>query len=294
MKSFITFSTSTALLLAAFFITGCSSGGGGAAAPVTSYTGSTTPAAIDDTNAQAIGTTAGESIQPAASTSNTPYGISIDSSIDMKQLNKLVLAVARQASNLPAGLDFSNEFCSSGTATSNDPSSTSGPVTLNVTFSNCVILDGNGETLNGIVNIRIDDISDSNSGFTATYSNFTVTDPVNGTTTINATIVCDGSFSCTYSSDFVGSDGAIHRVSDFNISGSSTSGYSGSATFYHNSYGEVSIIVSGVTYGGSCGSIPNGGSISFTSSTGSSGTINFSSTCTVSGTWSNGSGSGSF
>lgn len=210
----------------------------------------------------------------------------------MKQLNTLVLAIAHHKSNLPAGLDVSDEFCSSGTATSNDINSSSGPVTLNITFSNCVILDGNGETVNGKVNVHIDDVSNFNSGFTATYSNFTVTDPVNGTTTINATIVCDGNFSCTYSSDFVGSDRATHRISNFNVSGAASTGYSGSATFYHSSYGEASITFSGITYG-ACGAQPDGGNISF-SSAGSSGTINFNSDCTVSGTWNSGSASGSF
>lgn len=284
---------SSSLVLAAslILITSCSSGGGGTA-PIT-YSGSTTPAAIDGTNAEAIGATAGEAIQIADSSTGLPAGITSDNStpIDMTSINNLVISLANNH-NLPAGIDVSAETCSSGSASVTDPGNVqSGPVTITITFSNCVLIDNfstSATTVSGTVTLHYDDIADFDSGFTITYTNFTVIDET-GTHTINMTMVCD-SLGCTFNSDFVGSDGATHRVTNFTIFGDATSGFSGSATFFHSEHGEVSISFTGITYSDSCGSTPNGGDISFSSSNGSSGTITFSSDCTVSGTWNDGIG----
>lgn len=288
------FRKSSYLLLTAslVLITSCSSSGGGGTS-IVEYSGSTTPAAIDDTNAETIGTAAGESVQIADSSTDLPTGILSDDGtpIDMTVINNVVISLARSI-NLPAGIDVSAETCSSGTASVTDPGQvTSGPITITITFSNCTLI-GDDVTVNGTATFHIDDVAAVDQVFTITYTNFTVTD-ASGTTTINMTMVCDNN-GCTINSDFVGSDGVTHRVTNFSVFGDASNGFNGSATFFHGTYGEVNIIITNVTYGGDCGSVPNGGTINFRSSNGSSGTIIFNSDCSVSGTWNNGVSSGSF
>lgn len=292
MNKFITLSASSMLLLGAFFITSCSSGGGGSAPAVTSYTGSTTAATIDASNAEVIGTAAGESVQIAGSSTGLPSGVTIvNTTVDLTEINNIIISNL-DVLNLPAGIDISGQLCSTGTASSTNPGQvTSGPVDITVTFNSCALLYSD-VTLSGTVKTHYNDIGDYNAGFTATYTNFKVTD-VNGTTTVNMTMVCTSGISCTYNSDFVGTDGTTHRIADFNIFGNATDGFNGTATFYHGTYGSVSINAIGITYG-SCGTYPDGGEITFSNTNGSSGTIIFSGDCTVSGTWSNSGGSGSF
>lgn len=296
MNKFITLSTSSALLLlGAFFITSCSSSGGGGDTPAAStiYTGSTTPAAIDVNNAEAIGKAAGESVQIANSSTGLPVGITIDNGIaaNLTEINKIIIANI-DALTLPAGVDISADFCSSGTASATDPgSATSGPVDITATFNNCALISSN-ITVSGTVKMHFDDIANTNAGFSITYTNFKVTD-ANGTTTINMSMICTSNASCTFNSDYVGTDGVTHRVTDFSFFGNASTGFNGTATFFHGTYGSISITATNITYG-SCGTYPDGGSIAFSSTNGSSGTIIFNSDCSVSGTWDNGVTSGSF
>lgn len=296
MNKFITLSTSSALLLlGAFFITSCSSSGGGGDTPAAStiYTGSTTPAAIDVNNAEAIGKAAGESVQIANSSTGLPVGITIDNGIaaNLTEINKIIIAHI-DVLTLPAGVDISADFCSSGTASATDPGSvTSGPVDITATFNNCVLISSN-ITVNGTVKMHFDDIANTNAGLSITYTNFKVTD-ANGTTTINMSMICTSNASCTFNSDYVGTDGVTHRVTDFSFFGNASTGFNGTATLFHGTFGRISITATNITYG-SCGTYPDGGSIAFSSSNGSSGTIIFNNDCSVSGTWDNGVTSGSF
>ena len=293
MKTFTSLPISSALLLVAFFITGCSSGGGGTAAPVTSYTGSTTPAAIDADNAETIGKASGEAIQIANSSTGLPVGITIDDAIvaNLTEINKIIISHI-DVLTLPVGVDISANLCSTGTASATDPGDVqSGPVDITATFSNCALIYSD-ITISGTAKMHFDDIANTNADFSITYTNFKVTD-ANGTTTINMSMVCTSGSACVFNSDFVGSDGTTHRVSNFSFYGSASTGYNGSATFYHGSFGSVSITAINITYG-SCGTYPDGGDISFSSSNGSSGTIIFASDCSVSGTWNNGVTTGSF
>ncbi len=295
MNKFITFSTASALLLGAFFITSCSSGGGdaGIQEAVTSYSGSTTPAAIDIDNAKAIGTAAGESVQIANSSTGLPLAISVNDTTanNLAEINKIIISHI-DILTLPAGVDISSDFCSSGLASATDPGNvSSGPVDITATFSNCALYYSD-ITISGTAEMHFDDIGNQNAGFSIIYTNFKVTD-VNGTTTINMTFECSSSTSCTFNSDYVGSDGVTHRVTDYDFYGSASTGYNGSATLYHGTYGSVSIDATSITFG-SCNTYPDGGSIAFSSTNGSSGTITFNSDCSTSGTWTNTAGSGTF
>lgn len=293
MNKFLTISTSTALLLGAFIITSCSSDDGTTGTTGTTFDGNSSPAAIDASNVEAIGKSAGESVQKADASTGLPGAITITTSTDMNQINNIVLATAN-ISDLPASVDISSQICTSGTASSTFPTVSSGPADIVTTYSNCLVI-GSEITIDGKATIHYDDILNLTVNFSITYSNFTVTDPVNGTTTINLTIACTDLGNCTLNSDFVGTDGVTHRVTEFTITVDATNNeFSGSATFFHGTYGEVTITITGVTYGGSCGDIPNGGDISFTSSDGSAGTITFNPDCTTSGSWTNSAGSGTF
>jgi len=111
---------------------------------------------------------------------------------------------------------------------------------------------------------------------------------------LNLTVDCPtGATSCSFSAEYTGADGVTHRVSEFNFSGNASFGFNGTATFFHGTYGGTRITATNITYG-ACGTYPDGGTIAFSSSDGSSGTVTFNSNCTISGTWSNSAGSGSF
>lgn len=301
MNKFLTLTSTTALLLGAFMITSCSSGGGGSSndggggGTGTAFDGNIDPAAIDASNSEDIGKAAGEAVQKADASTGLPGAIAVSSSVNMEQINGIVLATTN-ALNLPAGPDVPG-VCDSGSATVSDTTPpSSGQYNITITYTACRVT-GTDITVDGTASIRYDDFTDLNAGFSITYSNFTVTDPVNGTTTIDLNFSCTNLSdftTCTYNSDFVGSDGATHRVTDFTISGDQVSGFNGTATFLHGTFGEVSITITNITYG-NCGVFPDGGTISFSSSNGSSGTIIFNADCTVSGTWDDGAGlSGSF
>ena len=294
MNKFITLSTASALLLGTFIITSCSSGGGdgGTQQAVTSYSGSTAPAAIDIDNAKAIGSAAGESVQIANSSAGLPLGISIsDNTVNnLTEINKTITSHIGILT-LPAGVDISSDFCSSGSASATDPGNVqSGPVDVTATFNNCA-LHFSDITISGTAKMHFDDAANLDV-FTINYSNFQVTDP-NGTTTINMTVECSSGASCTFNSDFVGSDGVTHRVTEYNIYGNASTGFNGNATFYHGTYGSVSINTTSITFG-NCNTYPDDGSIAFSSTNGSSATIIFNSDCSTSGTWTNTAGSGSF
>lgn len=287
------------------FIVACggSGGGGGDGGPSngsgTSFTGNTAPAQIDESNAQSIGETSGEAVRQAAGTSSLPTAIDVQE-VDLEPVHRSAIDAAR-LSTLPTGVDVSDAVCPGGgsaTSTSSGPGlNGSGRLDTTIVYTDCVLNTGSNRlTINGTVLSSFSDISNPDSAFSISYQNVTVSGLGFGSQTLNYTFSCtnaSASSTCTQSSTFVSSSGSTHQISDYSISGNTSSGFNGTASFSHATYGTVSISVSGLTYG-SCGSSPDGGTIAFTSSNGSSGSITFSSNCTVSGTWNTGSASGSF
>lgn len=104
--------------------------------------------------------------------------------------------------------------------------------------------------------------------FTYEYQNVTVSYGGN-TQVLNMEMRCDteGSYNCTYSSNFAGSDGRIYRNSDSQVSGNASSGYNVSARVYDPEHGYFYIQASNIILcdGGGIGT----GNISVTDSTGS-------------------------
>ncbi len=299
MNKFMTTSLSSVLLLSAFLMTGCSGGGGDSndgGSGGTIFDGNSSPAAIDIDNAEAIGTASGEAVQKASAPTGLPGSISASTSSDLDRINEIILSTA-DILTIPAASDAAAACDGGGSAHISDtPTPTSGSVSVTITYDMCAIsFGGDSSIFNGTATLDFEDVNNPEAGFIITYSNFRVTDS-SGTITINMTVNCSDPNNCVYSSDFVGSDGTTHRVSDYSISGNASSGYNGNATFLHGTYGEVSITISDITYSSSCGAIPSGGTVNFTSGNPvtSSGSIMFNPDCTVSGTWSNSSGAGSF
>ena len=293
MKKLITIACASTLLIGTLPLTGCGGGDSDSNTNNTSYNGNTSPAAIDITNVEVIGKTSGESVQKAGAAGALPAGITVDSSINLDKVNDIIISTT-DILNLPAGIIIP-DICNGGGSveTSNNLPDQSGEYTSTSTFTNCIIADELIEppvsmTLNGTAVTYFKNINSETSPFSITYENFKVTDNINGgTTTLNMIFACSDlsdTFTCTYSSDFTGYDGIRHRISEFSITGDKTIGFEGTAIFYHGTFGTVSITASGITYG-NCGVLPDGGSILFESTDGSSGTIDFSADCSVSGTW---------
>ena len=292
MSGFLSKATLTILLSAPILLTGCGGGGDGAGSS-SGENITTTPAAIDTNNVQEIAKAAGESLQVADIPNAFPIGISVDNNVNIILID--ATRAATQASLLPAGVDATASFCSSGSADMTVSGTTA--VNATVVFNNCTMLDAPTLTVTGTFKMHFDNINDTTgtSGFSFNFTNFKVTDSTsNTTTTMSMSMDCPtGVNSCVVSSDFVGADGVTHRVNNFNITGDATFGFNGTATFYHGTHGRISITANNITYG-ACGTYPDGGAISFSSSDGSSGTATFNANCTVSGTWNDGVSSGSF
>jgi hypothetical protein len=288
----------------AFFITcllsACGGGGSGSgdnsSAGVT-FTGNTSPAEINETTAKDIGETSGEAILQASTTSSLPGAFETVEQIDLMPIHLSVIETSKSLELLPSGIDVSAQVCTGGGSANVSSPSGTGKVVQTITYNNCTLSSGlSNFTIDGTVIVIYENISNPNAGFSLSYQNVTVSGITDQVVTINYTFTCTNlsdTSSCVTSSVFKGSDGNTHKISNFEISGTSSFGYNGTASFSHYSIGTVSVSATNLTYG-SCSGSPDGGSISFTSSNGSSGTITFNSNCTVSGTWNSGTVSGSF
>lgn len=289
MSGFISKLSIGSILFSSLALFGCSSGGGDSDANANgsvSYAGLSSPSAVNATNAEALTTASGESIQQSADTSSSRvFGVQIsDSSIDLEVLSAK-LASAMASSGSPALPTAFTESGSCGGSVSipdnqvNAYNATSGPVTFSMTFTNyCDVSVGAQYLINGQVVSSFVDISNLDAGFTIDYNGFTINDG-SGPITINLTVDCSNS-TCSIVSDYLGDDGSIYRIADFSFIGDATTGFSGTATFYHPGHGSVTITASNVTYGG-CGGFPDGGSVTANGVTGSA-QIVFNSDCSYS------------
>jgi len=291
MRSNISRLSIVSILFSSLAIFGCSSGGdGGDSSPgptgAITYSGVSIASAIDATNAEEMTTTAGEAVQQGANSTSSSRVLGVvitNNSDDIEMLSaNLASAMASMSSpNLPTGVTM-NGTCG-GSVTIPDSqlnafNATSGPASFTMTFTSyCDASVGAQYTIDGQVVFNYDDIADPNLGFSIQYNNVTLNDG-SGPVTINMTVDCSDLFACTIVSDYAGNDGITYRVTDISLSGNATTGFTGSATFFHPGHGSVSITASSVTYG-SCGNFPDGGSVTVTGTTGTA-QIDFNSNCT--------------
>jgi hypothetical protein len=278
---------SSALLISAFMLlTGCGSGYSGGSA-------NTSPAAITDTNAQSIGVIATEAANEAISASKgnaaNPFFQGITITDSASTVTQQVISIARTlidarvSTGLPVGVTLSESdlmqlfpgYCG-GTITAPDSAFNGGTLNGPISFGDFCIDNGNGQiTMNGTVTF-----TQTSTAITMSYVNFTVTS-VTGAQNFSATIFCDTNFqSCSFTSSFAGTDGYVHSVRDYTVTGSDATGYTVSATFFHYLYGAVTISTTTVITFGSCGVFPEGGSISISGSNGSNISILLNNDCT--------------
>lgn len=279
-------------LALSLLLTACGGGSDSDDSSALAFTGNDSPAVIDETNVEEIGKTSGEAILQASYSSSLPSAIVANDNADLDPVHEAILDHSRILSSLPSGLDVSAEVCTGGGSASTNTPVFSGRVVLRITYDNCTLNNGSDSfTIDGKVIVIYEDVNDQTAGFSMEYRNVTVSGITDESAFLNYTISCTNlsdSTTCTTSSVFSGSDGRTHQISSYEITGSSSTGFNGSATFSHFVHGRVSITVSNLTYG-SCGDFPDGGSISFSSTTGTSGSIVFNADCSVTTSFSDGS-----
>jgi hypothetical protein len=289
MRKLIVTSTWLGLLAAALVLTACGGGGGGGVTPL-SYTGNTSPAAIDGANAEAVGVSVTEGVSEAISSEgadSVPFAASLNlnnanSVISNKitEISRQILADA-QASNLPVGAAYTSDqlnteagyyaFC--GGSVSISDALLNGGTNGTVSFNDFCIVDPLGSGVDMVINGSIT-ISVSGTTETVTFTNMTV---VYGSETFSfsGTMACSTVSPYECSTLFVGSDGETYKASSVTVTGDDVSGYSVDATFSDPINGVVTVTtITPITF--NCvGSMPDAGVIAFSSSNGSSGTITF-------------------
>ncbi len=231
--------------------TACSSGDSAPAAP--------TNATISEANKQALATAGTEGVIQAVNSDNSnPFGRPTGKTT-VQTITELVVQQTQATQNRPQASSRSGEFdmCESGSVTGFDTLGENGGT---ITYDNCVV---SGSTINGTMTINI-----STAGDIITYSisaNLSISH-LGTIETINYSSTCtinqsSGAANCTYSSSGTGIDGRSYSVSDIDISGNDSSGYTVSATITDPDNGVITITTTtSVTFNCTNGQ-PDAGSI---------------------------------
>lgn len=272
-----------AFLTSILALTACGGGSGGGGSAGISYDGTTTAAKIDSANAGTLSKTTSLAIESAAeqnaANGANPFAVIANTSVKPPVDPQILINIAKniQTPNVPVAATYtaaqlnsqlsSSYFCGGSVSIPDSwTSSSSSYLNGTMTVNNLCYNDGvNGQiVMNGSI-IFTEDAS----SFGLQYSNFTAT--YGGETyTFNMTLSCDSSgYNCSYSSDFVGSDGRTYRVSDFSVSGTPTvSGVYFSGTVYDPDHGYVTVSMSNPVIFSDCsGTIlpTSGGPVTITS-----------------------------
>ena len=264
------------LIVSSLALISCSSGGGGSDDEGISYSGKTTEATIEDSNADqlALASTGGGGM--AVNSENAPISFRSSSpSSDQSSLEDLsakilqsLNATANRTANQPQ--DISATMCDQGgdatVTTSNDGNSAT------ILFENCrTLIDLEVFTINGRAVMTV---NPNDNSFSIDYQNFRMS--VGGESfTFDGNIACDsGATSCTVSLDFVGLDDRVYRLQNLTIASTGPDSFSISARVYDPDHGYVTIS-GNVTYGSCDYAVPSSGSINFNGASGSYGSITF-------------------
>lgn len=280
---------------ATVLLSACGGGGsGGSSYTGLTYSGNSDPAGIDANNAEQIGTTTSNAVTTTVNnenSNNNPFAVAVSGQAPLtarQTLNNIFKQIINEttvATALPVGVTYtsgdlndmsnSNVFCG-GYMTGPSLSATSGTLTF---YDLCFDIYENGSELiylNGTMSFQ--ETTNGNLETTTTsYTNFSMT--VSG-----ETYTISGTQRCTFNTDtweetcadlYTGADGKVYQIEDASVLGDNTGGYYISATVYHPTFGSVEIS----TYNDPITICPNGhpgsGTISFTGSNGSYGSINF-------------------
>lgn len=284
-----------------FTLTACGGGGGGGSNGVTgpSYSGSTSPATVDSSNAETLGKAAADAaaqtVGSEAATGSSLFSVVVDSNTSIPSVETTTLtleiihnalgevqaASSAQEQNTVAGATITaadlnveigtNEFCG-GSITVPDDVNTNGPtLDITMTFNNLCYDNGVDPqvTMNGTVRLIETDTT-----ATVIFSNLTMSVEGGDTYTFNASTTCDA-FGSNCTVDFEGSDGTTYRTGNMSVSGSDVSGYSVSGTFYHPTYGSVTLSTTTPMSFNCTGPQPDTGELAFSGDGGTSGSILF-------------------
>ncbi|MGD8572940.1 MAG: hypothetical protein PVH98_10815 [Gammaproteobacteria bacterium] len=252
------------ILTALLVLTACggsSGGGGGGAAP--------TPAAINADNAEELSIAATDAAYEATINQNAnPFGISTAPDSTTVAVSQVTTGILEQLRS-PVGVTVAGD-CGGNFVAPDNPNATSGVITFNnyctfvPDFGN-MIMDGD---------VRF---SYRSPIISLTYTNFTVTFGGETQTLSMSVTINEQTGEISYTSNFVGSGGAQLTVSNFEISGTPSSGItitSGRVT--HSEFGYVDIsTTSPVVLTGCDNDRPMSGTIVAEGSNGASASITF-------------------
>ena len=247
-----------------FTLSSCSSGGDDDDGGNNNNQGNTSEATVSDNNKKDVSIASAEGAKQAVTGSTLPTGISAESELNeaLKDLAINVLEQVESLSKLPTGY--------SGTITGDCGGSANYNAVINGQQVNRIEYDFNqycssSYTLDGNMTIYYTYSGNDISGYRIVYDNVTYSGP-NYNETINMTITCNATYSCTYSSSTTGSDGRTYTVSDSSVTGNNSSGYNVTATVTDPDHGTITITATNITIcdNGNIGS----GEIEVTDSTG--------------------------
>lgn len=245
------------LLYTMLLLQGCG-GGGSSDGPTTSvgttYTGETSEAVIDSSNAKDIATGTASGTQQAV-VSDSLSGVAMrPQATPGSKLTEVAPRIAQWIEQLSTPLaaktvDVTDEICDAGgraVADTND-AETEGTIT----FTNCAMSDMQGGTLviNGPVDFIFNTVADTLSMvFRVTVSYLGESEAIN--LTLGCSNISSASISCSLSSDFAGIDGRVYRIEDISVSGNEVSGFYVSMTLYDPDHGRVDVSTTQpLTYG---------------------------------------------
>ncbi len=262
------------LIVSSLALISCSSGGGSSDDDEgISYSGNTSQATIDNTNAQRLGITSTDGGGMAVNSENAPISFrSATNHASVEDLSAKILQSMSATANRTANQtqDISATMCDQGGSASVTSSNSGNSATIR--FEECrTLIDLDVFTINGRAVLTV---NPNDNSFSIDYQNFTMS--VAGESfTFDGTIACDSlGDNCTVSLDFVGLDDRVYRLQNVTITSTGPDSFSISARVYDPDHGYVTIS-GNVTYGSCDYAVPSSGSINFTGASGTYGSITF-------------------
>lgn len=232
------------------------------------YNGSTSAATVDSSNADKLAVAATGGTSQAIASGNAPVLRSSPVVSRLLELSALVgkkLSLANRTANQPV-----NGICSSGSI---DATYNADYSRVTLVYSNCAYSGGYGSSI--VMNGTAIYNNYSDGSYSIQYINFTAT-YLGETYSLDMTLSCDAYDNCTYTTDYAGPDGRTYRVDGVTVTSTGTYSYSVTARVYDPDYGYVTIDAD-VTFGSCAGGVPESGSITYTGSAGTSGSVVFNS-----------------
>jgi hypothetical protein len=262
----------------------CGGGGGDSSggSTITTYSGLMTEARIDTGNSQDLSTAVASGAMQSV-VADSAEGALLPRSVPnpeskLVEISPKIAQWITQSGVLYSAktTNYSAYICDSGgsaVADTNDAETVG-----TIVFLNCGISDGASGTI--VITGSVDfSITLSGGSADSMSMTFRVTVAYGGeSANINMTISCvnlTGVASCTVSSDFVGLDNRVYRVTDITVSGNASSGYYVSATVYDPAHGRVGMTTTAPLLYNCSNGVPSTGTVVISGTDSTSATINF-------------------